>query len=133
MRGRAPRWVTFDHLVGDLHKAFRSLPGPSDAEVLIQVAYSSMNPADCGADPHRCPKVMGSDVSGTVVAVGSGCTKLKVGDQVWGDIGANAMWASGDDSASGDSGVIKTKELGAWAEYAVGLESQLGIMPASIR
>jgi aryl-alcohol dehydrogenase-like predicted oxidoreductase len=32
--------------LGDLHRAFRDLPGPEDAEVLVQVAYSSMNPAD---------------------------------------------------------------------------------------
>ena len=132
-----------------------------------------MNPADRGCDAHRNPKVMGSDVSGTVVALGTnthtqakqttaiswcfrlrnprgkgfvcqdsrlranafatkrrrlsvfswpftraagpGCTKLKLGDQVWGDIGSNAMWASPEGGE-----LIKTKELGAWAEYAVG-------------
>ena len=30
-----------------------------------------MNPADRGCDAHRNPKVMGSDVSGTVVALGT--------------------------------------------------------------
>ena len=36
------------------------------------------------------------DVSGTVVAVGTGCTRLKVGDEVWADVGG----------VSGDTGQI---------------------------
>lgn len=66
--------------------------------------------------------VLGSDVAGTVVAVGDGCTKLKVGDNVWGDIGANTLTASGQ----------KTKELGGYAAYAVALESQLWTMPSQM-
>lgn len=45
---------------------------------------------------------MGSDMSGVVVGAGSTCTRLKVGDAVWGDIGANTQTVTG----------AKTKQLG---------------------
>jgi NADPH:quinone reductase-like Zn-dependent oxidoreductase len=72
--------------VGDLHKVFGDLPHP--CEVVVKVAASSINPCDAGTDGERTPKVLGSDIAGTVVEVGDQCT-LKVGDEVWGDIGAN--------------------------------------------
>ena len=34
----------------------------------------------------RYPHVLGRDVAGTVVAVGSACRRLKVGDEVWADL-----------------------------------------------
>ena len=78
--------------LGTLHSIFIDLP-PGAGEVLLRVHYSSVNPADTRTDALRNPKVLGSDVSGTVVAVGSGVTRLSVGDEVWGDIGANAKLA----------------------------------------
>jgi NADPH:quinone reductase-like Zn-dependent oxidoreductase len=80
--------------LGDMHAAFAGLPCAADRTVLLRVYYSSMNPADRGADGHRTPKVMGSDVAGMVVAAGPGCTRLRVGDEVFGDIGANARLAA---------------------------------------
>merc|ERR1711976_783785 len=56
---------------------------------------------------------MGFDVSGTIEAVGSGCNRLKIGDEVWADLGK--------------SSVLHPIQLGAWANYAVADESQVGL------
>ena len=44
-----------------------------------------------------------------------------VGDVVWGDIGSNAKL--------GSNANVTTKELGAYAEYAVALDTQLALAP----
>ena len=51
-----------------------------------------------------------ADVPGRIVELGDACsaqTRLRVGSAVWGDIGANAVLASG----------AKAKENGAYAQY----------------
>ena len=108
---------------GSIHEAFENLPANSTCEVIIKVMASSVNPSDIEPSVGRKDSekvVLGSDVAGVVVATQDTCTRLKVGTAVWGDIGANAHLAS-----SGQ----KTKELGGYAQYAVALESQLGIKP----
>ena len=107
--------------LGYLHETFAMLP--TECEVLVQVMASSVNPCDRSTDAARNPKVIGSDIAGTVVAVGSGCTRLKVGDEVWADIGAVVHLRTNNAS---------TKELGAYAEYAVALETQLGLKPKNL-
>ena len=108
---------------GNLHEWYSGLDANASCEVLIAVAYSSVNPSDIHptmASSDHYPKPMGSDVSGTIAATsGSSCTRLKVGTKVWGDIGANTKTASGSN----------TKELGAYAQYAVAFESQLSAIP----
>ncbi|CAE8651834.1 unnamed protein product [Polarella glacialis] len=69
---------------------------------------------------------MGSDLAGTVLAVEDSCSRLKVGDQVWADIGAVVRFGSTG------GGMSKGKENGAYATVAVALESQLGPMPANL-
>jgi len=100
--------------LGDLHKSRTGLP--ESCEVLVEVKYSSINPADRYTNP-PFPQVMGSDIAGTVVAVQDSCTRLVVGDKVWADIGA----------VTGNG-----KENGAFAPIAVALESQLGTMPRNL-
>jgi len=100
--------------LGDLHKTHPGLP--DSCEVLVNIKYSSINPAD-RASPGPYPQVMGSDLAGTVIAVEDSCTRLKVGDKVWADVGA----------VTSDG-----KENGAFAPIAVALESQLGIMPRNL-
>lgn len=108
--------------LGYLHDTFAMLP--SACEVLVKVMASSVNPCDRGTDAARNPKVIGSDIAGLVVSTNNkGCTRLKVGDKVWADIGAVAKLSS-----TGAS----TKELGAYAQYALGIETQLGLMPANL-
>jgi len=105
--------------LGDLHKRFKALP--SSCEVLVAVNFSSINPADLrAAGPF--PQVMGSDLSGVIIAEGKNCERLHLGDRVWGDIGAVVQPASGG----------KGKENGAYAAVAVALESQLGQLPQKL-
>jgi NADPH:quinone reductase-like Zn-dependent oxidoreductase len=100
--------------LGDLHNKHSGLP--DSCEVLVNVEYSSINPAD-HSSPGPYPQVMGSDLAGTVVAVEDSCKRLQVGDKVWADIGA----------VTSDG-----KENGAFAPIAIALESQLGTMPKNI-
>ena len=58
------------------------------------------------------PLTLGSDLSGTVAAVGSGISELAIGDQVF--------------------GVTNTQFLGAYAEYAVASAGMLAKKPASL-
>lgn len=66
----------------------RERPQVAAHEVLIKVAYSGMNRADLMQlaghypPPAGASDILGLEVSGTVVAVGSQHTKLKVGDRV---------------------------------------------------
>jgi len=99
----------------------RPVPQPGNGQVLIRVAASSINPVDwkimssplLSALTLLGPKVMGFDVAGTIEAVGSGCSRLKAGDEVWADLGK--------------SSVLHPIQLGAWADYAVADESQVGL------
>lgn len=106
--------------IGDLHRIYNVKLNHSSCEVLINVKASSVSPSDISPSIAVKPHVLGSDIAGVVIAVGSGCQRLKSGDKVWGDIGANTI-----NKVTGD----KTKELGGYAEYAVALESQLAVIP----
>lgn len=79
-------------------------PVPAKDQVLIQVGGSSMNPVNVDMveipcrllpAPYGCPKgLIGNDAAGTVVQVGESCTRIKVGDAVWGSAqGAYADYA----------------------------------------
>ena len=64
-------------------------PTPADGQVLVRVKAVAVNPIDTYirgglvAAP-QFPYVIGSDVAGTVEAVGPGASRFKVGDRVWG-------------------------------------------------
>jgi NADPH:quinone reductase-like Zn-dependent oxidoreductase len=97
-------------------------PSPQENQVLIKVHAVSVNPLDwhiLRGDPFLVrfmgyglftPKqqILGADIAGTVEAVGSGVTRFKTGDEVFG------------------SG------LGGFAEYACFRESKLVPKPASV-
>lgn len=99
----------------------RPVPQPGHGQVLIHVLASSVNPVDWKLMSMSVismvtmlgPKVMGFDAAGKIVAVGSGCTRLKVGDEVWADLGKSSL--------------LHPIQLGAWGEYAVADESQVGL------
>jgi len=99
----------------------RPIPQPGHGQVLIRVAASSVNPVDWKIMASSVlkaltlfgPKVMGFDVAGTIEAVGSGCSRLKTGDEVWADLGKSSL--------------LHPIQLGAWADYAVADESQVGL------
>lgn len=110
---------------GDLKKVHfvtdRKVPRPRSSQVLIKVAASSVNPVDWKILENPLigfPHVLGFDVAGTVVEVGSNCQRLKVGDEVWADLGKSFLSIG--------------LQLGAWAEYAVADESQVGLKPGSL-
>src|SRR5260221_14783734 len=65
-------------------------PTPQAGEIRIRVGAAALNPIDtyirAGIVNMPLPKpfVTGSDVAGTVDAVGAGVKRFKVGDRVWG-------------------------------------------------
>ena len=100
-------------------------PAPKANEVLVKVHATSVNAADwhlLTADIILVrlnmglfkPKntILGSDIAGTVEAVGSAVRQFKPGDVVFGDVFGN--------------------NFGAFAEYVTALESDLALKPANL-
>lgn len=109
----------------DAYKApvtLHQLPEPvaGAGEVVVSIAAASVNPIDVkvrsGAFkailPYEMPLVLGHDLAGTVVAVGSGATRFKVGDSVF-------ACAGGD-------------RIGTFAERIAIAEKDLAPKPASL-
>jgi reticulon-4-interacting protein 1, mitochondrial len=67
-------------------------PFPKEKEIHIQVQAAALNPVDIqlinlpiwNLPGLRHQKGIGEDFAGQVIAVGSGVTNWKIGDQVWG-------------------------------------------------
>ena len=95
-------------------------PHPAAGEVLIRVHAAGINPVDWKIREghlkdmikHTLPLVLGWDVSGVVEALGSGVTRLKVGDEVF----------SRPDIARD----------GAYAEYIVIRETEVALKPKNL-
>jgi NADPH:quinone reductase-like Zn-dependent oxidoreductase len=76
---------------GVIHLSQVDKPQARENEILIKVAATSVNPFDMKLRsgmfqkdlPLNMPYLPGSDVSGTIEAVGSGVSRLKVGDKVF--------------------------------------------------
>jgi NADPH:quinone reductase len=94
-----------------LHEVPTPRPGPG--EVLVRVRAAGVNPYDTymrnGSYPIKppLPYTPGSDAAGTVEAVGQGVSRVKSGDRVY----------------------TATTISGAYAEYALALESQVHPLP----
>jgi NADPH:quinone reductase-like Zn-dependent oxidoreductase len=66
-------------------------PVPQPGEVLVRIHAASVNPLDSKIRagefklflPYRLPLVLGHDMAGTVVGVGAGVQRYKVGDEVY--------------------------------------------------
>ena len=81
------------------------VPSPSPSQVLVRVSHASFNAIDAKIPQGLCaswlplplPSVLGYDLAGTVVAVGSAAQRLRVGDEVfsnsWGTIGSFRQFA----------------------------------------
>ena len=86
-------------------------PAPSASEVIVKVHASGVGPWDGwirsgnSALPQPLPLILGSDISGEIVAVGAAVTQFKVGDQVY--------------------GVTNKRFCGGYAQYAVANASML--------
>jgi NADPH:quinone reductase-like Zn-dependent oxidoreductase len=99
------------------------MPAPTAKQVLVQVAATSVNLSDweglTGAPAYarigglRAParRVLGSDIAGRVTAVGSGVTRFRFGDEVYGD---------------------NLNLMGGFAEYAVAPETALAHKPQEL-
>ena len=95
-------------------------PHPDAGEVLVRVHAAGINPVDWKIREghlkemlhHTFPLVLGWDVSGVIESLGTGITRLKVGDEVF----------SRPDIARD----------GAYAEFIVIKESELALKPKSI-
>ncbi len=99
-------------------------PSPTADQVLVKVQAASVNASDVEAmrgswasrlgGPLRTKhKILGTDIAGTVEAVGSNVTKFQPGDEVHGDL----LYPNG---------------YGAFAEYVCALEKVLAPKPASM-
>jgi NADPH:quinone reductase-like Zn-dependent oxidoreductase len=98
-------------------------PAPDTDEVLVRVAATSLNLSDweglTGSPMYariggwRAPRwrVLGSDIAGRVAAVGSGVTRFRVGDEVYGD---------------------NLRLMGGFAEFAVAPAAMLAHKPAAL-
>lgn len=91
-------------------------PKPAAGQVLVRIHAAGVNPYDTYmragtyAIKPPLPYTPGSDAAGVIEAVGPGVTKVKPGDRVY---------------------TAKTV-TGAYAEYAIALESQVHTLPAKI-
>jgi NADPH:quinone reductase-like Zn-dependent oxidoreductase len=87
----------------ELHVTQRPEPSPKENELLVRVHASSINSWDweflSGTFINRIlfglfkPKpgkqILGADIAGTVEAIGTGVTRFKPGDEVFGDLWDN--------------------------------------------
>ncbi|WP_407152435.1 NADP-dependent oxidoreductase [Bradyrhizobium sp. ORS 86] len=93
-------------------------PEPGPGEVLVKVEAAGVGPWDGwirsgkSALPQPLPLTLGSDLSGEIVAMGSGVCELRVGDQVY--------------------GVTNPQFVGAYAEYALASAGMVSNKPTSL-
>ncbi len=122
-------------LYGDLEE-----PQPKENEVRIKVGAVSVNPIDTylrsGTIPMELPLpyIVGSDVAGTVEAVGPGATRFQPGDRVWGSnqglLGRQGTFA---ESACVDEAYLYptpegVEDTAAAATALVGITAHLGLV-----
>src|SRR3954469_9006513 len=90
-------------------------PEPKANEILVRVVAAGVNPVDWkireGYLKTPLPMIMGIDFSGVVESVGSAVTKFRVGDEVLGQA---------------------ADESGAYAEYALGVETDVARKPKGL-
>jgi NADPH:quinone reductase-like Zn-dependent oxidoreductase len=93
-------------------------PEPGPGEVLVKVEAAGVGPWDGwiragkSALPQPLPLTLGSDLSGEIVAIGSGVSEMRVGDQVY--------------------GVTNPQFIGAYAEYALAAVGMVSNKPTSL-
>lgn len=95
-------------------------PEPREGEVLVEIYAASLNPVDIkikngefkAFQRHPMPLILGCDMAGVVVGVGTNVRQIKVGDEVY---------ASPDMS-----------HIGTLAEYIVLNESDVAVKPANL-
>ncbi len=73
---------------GDFAIRQADVPSPATGEILVRVQSAALNPVDWkiqayGIFVETYPVVLGSDIAGTIIAIGDGVTKFGVGDRVY--------------------------------------------------
>lgn len=88
------RALVLDAHNGPFRRADVARPTAGVGQVLVRIAASGINPLDikiragqAAHANHPLPAILGIDLAGTVVAVGSGVAGFRVGDQVYGMTG----------------------------------------------
>jgi NADPH:quinone reductase-like Zn-dependent oxidoreductase len=93
-------------------------PEPGPGEILVKVEAGGVGPWDGwiragkSALPQPLPLILGSDLSGEIVATGPGVSELRVGEQVY--------------------GVTNPQFIGAYAEYALASAAMVSSKPTSL-
>jgi NADPH:quinone reductase-like Zn-dependent oxidoreductase len=93
-------------------------PEPGPGEILVKVEAAGVGPWDGwiragkSALPQPLPLILGSDLSGEIVATGPGVSELRVGQQVY--------------------GVTNPQFIGAYAEYALASAAMVSSKPTSL-
>ncbi|KAI9390296.1 hypothetical protein POPTR_008G161600v4 [Populus trichocarpa] len=102
-----------------------TVPQVKEDQVLIKVVAASINPVDAKrmlgmfkVSDSPVPTVPGYDVAGVVVKVGSQVKRLKVGDEVYGDINEKAL--------------DHPKRFGSLAEYTAVEENLVALKPKNL-
>ncbi|MGL4411250.1 MAG: NADP-dependent oxidoreductase [Bacteroidales bacterium] len=93
-------------------------PKPSENELLIEIHSASINPIDLKIKsgkfklmiPYKFPLILGHDLSGIVVGVGTKVTRFKVGDEVY----------------------TRPHNVGSFAEYIAVSEDVVALKPTNI-
>jgi NADPH:quinone reductase-like Zn-dependent oxidoreductase len=89
-------------------------PKPGPGEILVKVEGAGVGPWDgwIRAGKSALPLILGSDLSGKIVAAGPGVSELHVGEQVY--------------------GVTNSQFIGAYAEYALASAAMISRKPTSL-
>ena len=94
------------------------IPEPGPDEILVKIGAAGVGPWDGwiragkSALPQPLPLILGSDISGEIVATGRGVSEPRVGDEVY--------------------GVTNPQFIGAYAEYALASAAMVSNKPTSL-
>ena len=93
-----------------VHAVSVRTPAPGVGEVLVKMASASVNPSDIDLEEEvgGIQGTLGKDFAGTVVALGAGVKRLKLGDQVWGTT------------------------VHSYSEYVIAIEALTGVVPTGL-
>ena len=88
------RYCSYGEPESVLEKSEVVIPPLADGEILVKVMAAGVSPIDFktlkgfmqATVKKELPAVLGTDVAGTVAAVGSNCSRLQVGDEVFADL-----------------------------------------------
>ncbi|MHA0043858.1 NADP-dependent oxidoreductase [Deinococcus sp. PEB2-63] len=99
---------------------FLPQPNPGPHDLLVRVRAASVNPVDLAIRsgrlkpilPYKLPLILGSDLSGEVMAVGSAVTRFKPGDEIFARLDKD--------------------RIGSFAEYALVSEDLAALKPSNL-